>query len=206
MECPSNGAVKAWPSSDRKSAADSTATCRSLCAAHSDGMSTPGGVKKSRRSSPGAISPATGKNPKMPPPELFTTTTVTGGCPGRSRRRRSPLASWRNETSPTRRNTGRPSPAAKPLAELTRPSMPLAPRLLPTGTRDPPARVPRIGPSANMSTSRIGIEFPRYRPVPGGSAAHTARATLHSVKPLSEASAMANHRAKASSIATSRRR
>src|SRR5690606_494619 len=82
--------------------------------------------------------PAWGRNEKMPPPSLWTSTTVAESpCVLAAR---SPVRSWRNERSPMTSTRGPSQPAAAPKALETPPSMPLAPRL------------------AKKRTSRMGAE------------------------------------------------
>ena len=95
--------------------------------------------------------------------------------------------SCKKETSPTVKVTPRFSPAAKPAAVLSTPSMPLAPLLAPTGTPTPSSNPPWVLLSAEegggyevlaldpeycrrqvayISMSLIGMLFPMNKPFP----------------------------------------
>ena len=126
-----------------------------------------------------------------------TTTIVTGGCPGRSLNNKSPFASCWNETSPITKVTGNCVPAAKPAAADTTPSIPDAPRFAQTGApgpkftlvvvcRDPFKNWPPGRTPARASTSLIGMEFPRKRPMLGGNAFATNKAAPISVMPSAD--------------------
>ncbi len=130
-----------------------------------------GACRRAARSARAAPTWPAGRNSKIPPPSLSTTTTVRS-MP-RAAAPSSPLASWRNATSPMRSTVGVAEPSATPTAVETTPSMPLAPRL--ARTRTPSRGAPY------HSTSRTGIDDDTTRLAPSGSAARTSRATPGSV-------------------------
>ena len=124
------------------------------------------------------------------------------------------MASCWNETSPTRSVAGRPKPAANPAAALKTPSMPLAPRFAAVGAPGPNGTEPRTSTTssrvfaipANASTSRMGMELPKNKPMDRGNASATASATPISVMPSSfsrSRSARRASRAAAASAASS---
>ena len=145
-------------------------------AAQSVGRSTPWGVPNSRSNrSPGSAC-AWGRNEKIPPPSL-STTTIVRSMP-RSAAPSSPLVSCRKATSPTSSAVGGDGSAAAaaratPTAVDVTPSMPLAPRLARTRTSS------RGAPY--HSTSRTGIDDDVTTVAPGGTAASRSRATPGSV-------------------------
>eukprot|EP00955_Chlamydomonas_euryale_P084367 363955-Chlamydomonas_euryale.AAC.2 len=91
------------------------------------------GVLHSLVNASGVTWPATGRKSKMAPPRLLMSSTVSGACASRDRSSDSPLESCRKEMSPMTSVVGRDRPSAKPAADDTTPSMPLAPRLAATG-------------------------------------------------------------------------
>ena len=93
---------------------------------------------------PGPSVRAWGRNEKMPPPSLLTS-TIVADRPW-SRAATSALRSWRNDRSPTTSTTGPSATAADPSAVDTTPSMPFAPRFdsgrdRPVGRRQPAVEV-----------------------------------------------------------------
>lgn len=133
---------------------------------------------------------ATGRKLKMPPPPLFTSTTVSGAPCGCARTSIRPLVSCRNERSPMTSVAGPRNPAANPAAAESTPSMPEAPRLAATGfgSGAPASSTSSGGASTglalgvvNISRSRIGIELPAKRPWPRGRYAAIVAATAGSV-------------------------
>lgn len=81
-------------------------------------------------------------------------------------------------------HTRRLLPAANPTAVLSTPSIPLAPRFEAVSFDSPTNGVEKlwsISPTAYISTSRIGILFPRNSVEPAGVDVATVRATYGSV-------------------------
>ena len=109
-------------------------------------MSVPCGVPNSCSNRSAAQRVACGRNEKMPPPSLSTTTMRRSAR--RCRSAVSAPASWTNAMSPSTTIVGAPVCSATPRAVDVTPSMPLAPRLACAVAPTPP----------NHSMSRIGIE------------------------------------------------
>ena len=137
--------------------------------------SRPCGVPKSDSNVVGSTDSAWGRNEKMPPPSLSTTTT-TRSMP-RSVEPISPLLSCSKARSPSSTAVGEPLPIATPTAVDKTPSIPLAPLLACTVT-------PRRG-TAYHSRSRTGIDDDTTRCASSGSAASRSRAMPGSVSPVS---------------------
>ena len=111
---------------------------------------------------------AWGRNEKMPPPSLSTSTIVAD----RSWRRAatSALRSCRNDTSPTTSATGPAAAAADPSAVDTTPSMPFAPRF-------ETDRIAAAVDGSQPSRSRTGIELPAHSTAPSGQRVRERRRT-----------------------------
>src|SRR5438105_3716435 len=111
-------------------------------------LAVPGQVRRgvANSSSKCSVASATGRNWKMPPPSLFTTTT-SNGIPSRLAARR-PDKSCRSARSPSSTAVDRSVAAAAPSALEMIPSIPLTPRFERTRAR------PLV---AQASTSRTGM-------------------------------------------------
>ena len=130
-------------------------------------MSVPWGVPNSCSNRSAGSAVACGRNEKIAPPSLSTTTIVRSSP--RARSAVSDDMSWQNATSPSSTAVGAPLPSATPIAVAITPSMPLAPRLACT--------VMSLRGVPNHSTSRTGIDEATTRWPPAGIAAVIARAT-----------------------------
>ena len=145
-------------------------------AAASAATSVPVGVPNScsKRSPPRTV--AWGRNEKIPPPSLSTTTTR------RSTSRRSSetraFESCTKARSPTRTNSVPPCSRARPSAVDTTPSIPFAPRLQWHAARDPP----------NHSKSRTGMDDDTVTFDPTGRPSARIRATAGSVSAPADSS------------------
>ena len=126
-------------------------------------------------------SPARGRNSKIPPPSLWTSTIVSPSARRRAASR--PPTSWASATSPISSTTGPGETAAAPNALETVPSIPFAPRL--HSTRGASART-----AAKVSTSRTGIDEATNSVASAGSRAPSSRATAR----LAEARRRASRR------------
>ena len=89
--------------------------------------SSPSGVPSSASNSSRSSCSACGRNSKIPPPSLLSTTIRTGALAWRSAA--SPFMSWWRPRSPVTIQVGRPVAAAAPTPDEIRPSIPFAPRL-----------------------------------------------------------------------------
>ena len=107
------------------SPAASTSVTGTPCTRASAARSMPCGVPNSVSKCSGRS--ACGRNEKMPPPSLSTTTNVASRP--RSRAPSRPLLSCRKQRSPSNPTVGPPEPAAMPSTVDTKPSMPFTPRL-----------------------------------------------------------------------------
>ncbi len=125
---PARAAGPARAASLKSASSSSSAAGRPWAAASASG-STPWGVPKSCSKRSAATSVAWGRNEKMPPPSLSTTTMREVGA-ARGRAPRSPLrVVQERDVADEQRRSGPPTASATPTAVETTPSIPLAPRL-----------------------------------------------------------------------------
>ncbi len=140
-----------------------TNRCSAPSATTTGPRSIPCGVPNSSskwagRPAPGTDAVAWGRNEKIPPPSLPTTTIVAARPCSRAATR--PDRSCRSARSPITSATGAPV-AAAPTADDTTPSIPLAPRLA-------RGRIARGPAGSQASMSRTGIELLAHRIHPSG--------------------------------------